>query len=552
MSETTAIMSDSQEQERLKNLESYSILDTDPEPEFDEITELASQITGLPIALVSLVDDKRQWFKSKVGLTANETAREISFCQYTIKEDHFYEVKDARKNDLFKNNPLVKGNPNIGYYYGYPIESAEGFKLGSLCTIGHDPHELTEDQKRALEILGHQVENLLKMRKQNQELAQERDRANENARAKSTFLSTMSHEIRTPLNSIINFSHLLANEPLNASAEQYVKNLRFSSENLLTLINDILDFNKLESNKLKLNAISFDLQDLLKKIREVFSFKARENETTIELSWDESLPRYFKSDNHRLTQVLNNLVSNATKFTEKGTITLIAKAIEKKEDTVKVRISVQDNGIGIPKDKQKSIFKKFTQASAEIAQKYGGTGLGLNISSRLLKLFNSELQLKSELGVGSTFYFDVELPVSTRKNTQSHKLKNLQNSLHGMKVLLAEDNELNAQIVSRLCEIWGVELKWAKNGEEALEKIKAQTYHLILMDIEMPKMKGTVATQKLRSNPDVAKIPVIAMTAHALTSLEEMEGGDVFDGLVTKPISAENLHETLMEYYEGS
>ena len=538
------------EYERLENLASYKILDTEPEPEFDEITELASQITGLPIALVSLVDAKRQWFKSKVGLTPKETAREISFCQYTIQEDHFFEVKDAQHHDLFKDNPLVKDYPKIGYYYGYPISSAEGYKLGSLCTIGHEPHELTEDQKRALEILGHQVENLLKLRKQNEELARERDRANENAKAKSAFLSTMSHEIRTPLNSIINFSHLLANEPLNDSAAQYVKNLRFSSENLLSLLNDILDFNKLESDKLVLSSTSFDLKDLLEKIKEVFSFKARENETEIKLQWDESLPHYFKSDHHRLTQVLNNLVSNAAKFTERGTILLKVKALEQNDEMAKVRISVQDNGLGIPKDKQESIFEKFTQASAKIAQKYGGSGLGLNISSRLLRLFNSEMQLESELGKGSTFYFDLELPISSRKNLQANKLKNLNNSLKGMQVLLAEDNELNAQIVSRLAKMWAVELIWAKNGEEVLEKVADKQYHLILMDIEMPKMKGTVATQKLRANPQTADIPVIAMTAHALSSLEEMEGGDVFDGLVTKPISAERLHETLLEYYD--
>jgi len=541
--------SSSSEQDRVSNLESYRILDTQAEPEFDEITELAAQITGLPITLISLVDDRRQWFKSKVGLDVSETEREISFCQYTIQEDQFFEVRDAQHDPQFADNPLVTGHPNIGYYYGYPIKSAEGHKLGSLCTIGHEPYKLNQKQKRALKILGHQVENLLKLRKQNLALAHERDRANENARAKSAFLSTMSHEIRTPLNSIINFSHLLANEKLGKRSEQYVRNLRFASENLLSLLNDILDFNKLEADKLQLNKSSFNLKELLEKIVEIFSFKARENEVRLELRYDKQLPQYLVSDQHRLTQVLNNLVSNAVKFTERGTVILQAQLMEKQGERVRLRLSVRDTGIGIPKNKQKSIFQKFTQASPQIASKYGGTGLGLNISSRLLKLFHSELQLESEEGQGSEFYFEMSLPISTQREEQSRKLSGLKGSLKGMRILLAEDNELNGQIMERLCELWGAELTWVKNGALAVEQASDHPFDIVLMDIEMPQMDGREAARALKERDLPLEAPIFAMTAHALNSLNELEGGACFDGLVSKPIHAPSLQGALSSVY---
>ena len=539
-----------EEQRRLANLQSYNILDTEAEPEFDEIAELASNITGLPITLITLVDKQRQWFKSKVGLDADETAREISFCQYTIKQDSFYEVTDATKDEKFRDNPLVTDDPNIRYYLGYPIESAEGYNLGSLCVIDHKPNDLNQEQKRALEILGHQVSNLLRLRKQKQQLKVERDRANENARAKMAFLSTMSHEIRTPLNSIINFSHLLANERLSANAKQFVKNLRFASENLLSLLNDILDFNKLEANKIELNSVTFNLRELLENIRQSFSFKAKENQNEITLDWDPELPEVFQGDNHRLAQILNNLVSNATKFTENGEITLRARLLEKTNKKARLRLSVVDNGIGIPKNKQKSIFKKFTQASKSTSSKYGGTGLGLNISQRLVKLFKSELKLESEEGKGSEFYFELELPVSSRQKLKSKKLKVLKDSLENMKILVAEDNELNAQIVQRLGSMWGAEIHLAMDGKEAVEKSQEQPFDIILMDLEMPRMRGPEASAKIKSDSGPnQKTPVYAMTAYAYSSLNEMEESQYFDGLVTKPLNAARLHEVLAEIH---
>ena len=539
-----------EEQRRLANLQSYNILDTEAEPEFDEIAELASNITGLPITLITLVDKQRQWFKSKVGLDADETAREISFCQYTIKQDSFYEVTDATKDEKFRDNPLVTDDPNIRYYLGYPIESAEGYNLGSLCVIDHKPNDLNQEQKRALEILGHQVSNLLRLRKQKQQLKVERDRANENARAKMAFLSTMSHEIRTPLNSIINFSHLLANERLSANAKQFVKNLRFASENLLSLLNDILDFNKLEANKIELNSVTFNLRELLENIRQSFSFKAKENQNEITLDWDPELPEVFQGDNHRLAQILNNLVSNATKFTENGEITLRARLLEKTNKKARLRLSVVDNGIGIPKNKQKSIFQKFTQASKDTSSKYGGTGLGLNISQRLAKLFKSELKLESEEGKGSEFYFELELPVSSRQKLKSKKLKVLKDSLENMKILVAEDNELNAQIVQRLGSMWGAEIHLAMDGKEAVEKSQEQPFDIILMDLEMPRMRGPEASAKIKSDSGPnQKTPVYAMTAYAYSSLNEMEESQYFDGLVTKPLNAARLHEVLAEIH---
>ncbi len=378
--------------------------------------------------------------------------------------------------------------------------------------------------------------------------------AEEALESKSRFLSTMSHEIRTPLNAIIGISHLMLNNPREDQLEN-LSTLRYSAENLLVLINNVLDLSKVEAGKVVLEKQPFSFKEMLSNIKLSFLGQVNAKGLQLKLMLDEDIPETIIGDPMRIGQIFSNLIGNAIKFTEKGKVSVSATLISKENLLARLRFEISDTGIGIAKENQQFIFESFSQANSNIARTFGGTGLGLAISKHLLHLFGSEIELESELGQGSKFSFEIILPVcqdAAYKQVQQQLEKNIEDvSLKGLKVLLAEDNKVNVLVMSQYFKNWNVEWDLAENGLIAVEKINANDYDLVLMDLQMPELDGFRAVEIIREQPNekYQKLPIIALTASASFTDRERSSRLGLNGYITKPFKPKQLHEMLFGYY---
>ncbi len=371
--------------------------------------------------------------------------------------------------------------------------------------------------------------------------------------AKNEFLSTMSHEIRTPLNAVIGLTNLLQ---MSGPREDQIENLNalsFSSKHLLSVINDILDFNKIESGKIEFEQSDFSPHALIRGLSSTFSHHAKEKGLRWVVKLDESLPRVLVGDSTRLSQVLSNLMSNAIKFTAKGSIVIDIEVVEESGSGITLRFEVKDTGIGIPEEKLATIFDSFTQAEIHTTRKYGGTGLGLTICKKLLELQGSELEVYSRYGKGTSFFFELSFGVSNRLDAQQCEFVQLQPSfmgLDGLKILVAEDNKMNVMVLRQLLRKWNVEMSLAKNGEEALESVQQDDYDLILMDLQMPKMDGYSASRAIRALEEdrYKHIPIIALTASAQIHVQESSTQAGMNDYLSKPFDPVDLYNKLKKY----
>ncbi|SMD33680.1 PAS domain S-box-containing protein [Reichenbachiella faecimaris] len=684
----------SNEKERLAELKSYEILDTALEQRFDDITKIAAFICETPISLVSLIDKDRQWFKSRHGLNASETPRDLAYCAHAIHTpEDILEVPDAYEDERFYDNPLATGDPHVRFYAGAPLVSSNGYSLGTLCVIDHEPKTLSDAQREALWALSRQVTALLELRKTNLHLEESkkeqihaektfRDRierigdmvyelntegyfiyvnpalvresgfsekqllemhfsdlvdsgdaervskhyidilknhtrssylefkmkgangpcwvgqtveiefqddvgvrtfgvarniserrkydeaiqeamqlaekakqeAIESAKAKENFLSTMSHEIRTPLNAILGVTNLLLMEELKKEHLEHLNLLKFSGENLLCLINDILDYNKIESGKVELEKAEFNLKEILTALKQSLAPEIGKKGLEMTFMYDETLPQRFIGDSVRITQIINNLLSNAIKFTDEGFIKLSVTQLEKRGEEVQVHFEVHDSGIGIEKANQSIIFENFEQASDDTTRKFGGTGLGLAISKKLLQLMDSQIELDSALGFGSIFSFDLILPIGNQKSPESNE-KFVQpefDNLADLKIhiLVAEDNRANQIVLEKFLVKWGIKMEFVENGRLALERSKTELYDLILMDLQMPEMDGYQATKAIRKLNSVyaQNLPIVALTASALLHVRKKVKELGMTDYITKPFDPEELYKKILKY----
>jgi len=381
--------------------------------------------------------------------------------------------------------------------------------------------------------------------KKNLELENARDEAERAMQAKAQFLSTVSHELRTPLYAVTGLTHLLLEENPSNSQKEHLKSLKFSGEYLLNFINDILQINKIEAKKLSLQKIPFNLKKVLKDVVDSLHQTAKENDNTIKLTLSKELPNELIGDPLKLSQILINLIGNACKFTEKGAINVIADLVTKEKGNVSICFKVQDNGIGISKELQATIFESFAQGSIQINRKYGGTGLGLTIVKSLLSLFDSEIRLESEIGKGSTFMFDLNFEVTKKeKIATSETVVEVEDSFFkGMHILIVEDNKINQVITKKMLVKKEMTCDIANDGYEAIEHVKKNKYNAVLMDIHMPGISGLVATKEIRKFND--KIPIIALTAMSLDENTD----DLFDAgcndVITKPFKPELFYDKI-------
>lgn len=370
--------------------------------------------------------------------------------------------------------------------------------------------------------------------------------------AKSQFLSTMSHEIRTPLNAVIGLTHLmLKNEPRKDQKEE-LQIMLFSANNLLSIVNDILDFNKIEAGKIHFEYIETDMRDIAKNTVGGFKTFADEKGIDLHIETDNNLDVTVMADPTRTSQVLTNLIHNAIKFTTKGSVTFSITVESKTDTTIDLRFSVKDTGIGIPKEKQQIIFDRFTQADSSTSRSFGGTGLGLSICKSILEKQGSSLHLESFEGKGTTFYFVQSFPVC--KKIQPEIVKPViavapsNKPLQGVSILLVEDSEFNVLVATRFLQSWGAEIDVAQNGKEAIEKFNEGKHKLILMDLHMPVMDGRDATIELRRQG--TKVPIIALTASIYADENNKVIACGANDIVVKPFEPESLRNKLIQYLQ--
>jgi two-component system sensor histidine kinase/response regulator len=441
-------------------------------------------------------------------------------------------VSDTLTNDtvpLQYTNPVVcrNGEQRIINWQN-TVSYDENGLLKEITSIGED---ITDQQKATLELIS------------------AKEIAEKASRFKSDFLSIMSHEIRTPMNAVIGTTNLLLVDSPRPEQMEYLNILKFSGENLLAIINDILDYNKIEAGKLELNEIKFNIHSLAQKIKQTFTVKAIEKKLALDLIIDEAIPEFLVGDQMRLSQILNNLISNAVKFTLKGKISIELKAERINKAQVAIRFTIADTGVGIAAENLNIIFDPFTQEQIVNSNNNGGTGLGLAITKRLVNLHQSDISVTSQPGNGSEFSFTIlfNLP-GDAKGPEPDLSNGPMLNLYGMNVLIVDDNKMNLLIASRFLKKWQANVEEALNGQIAVDMVQNKVYDLIIMDLQMPVMDGFKATEIIKkSHP---KTPIIARTADAMPETYDKALAAGMSDYLTKPFVPATLFDKVSKYYK--
>lgn len=392
-------------------------------------------------------------------------------------------------------------------------------------------------------------ERTQELRLKNIELSAAKETAEKATISKSEFLSVMSHEIRTPLNAIISLSHIMEIDNADKKITEYIDALKFSTESLHALINDVLDYNKIEANKLRLEHVEFSMIDTLRNISEIFKFKAKSKGIDLRIEIGEHTPDRLIGDPTRLTQIFNNLLSNAIKFTHEGHVTLKVYLGGIKDEKAIIHFDVIDTGIGIPADKIETIFKEFEQASNSTTREFGGTGLGLSITKKLLNLMGSDIRVEQTEEVGTKFSFEIGFVINKSFNIISHGDMHLERDLKGAKILVVDDNDMNRLVLKRLFTIWKSDFTEARDGHKALTLCAENEYDLVLMDIEMRPLDGfqTMAELHKTANKNL-KTNFIAMSAYQTEEFDNDILGSGFKAFIHKPFDPDELYERVIQH----
>ena len=459
------------------------------------------------------------------------------------------DINELERRGLIK-APRIKGKSSV-----YVPLRVENEIIGVMCIRDLVNEDAFKDEDlTALEFIGNQIAISLRMRIMLDNLILARQKAEEAAQTKQIFMSTMSHEIRTPLNEVIGITNLLLQG--NPSEEQldYLKTLKFSGNHLLTLVNDVLDYNKIESGKIILELTHFNLTDFLDEIIRSYSFRSKAKNLEFNVKIDPNIPTEVIGDPVRLNQILSNLLSNALKFTNTGSIGVTVKEVKKAAGKSTLSFSISDTGIGIPKDKHSVIFDSFTQAAENTTRQYGGTGLGLAICKKLIELQNGTISLESEPGVGSTFTFTISItiPREQGKIVPDNLPENF-SGLEGRHILVAEDNRINFFVANKFLTGWGIRVTHAENGQVALDLLKKEKFDLILMDLHMPVLDGLEAIRQIRASNDplISNIPIVALTAAVIAESRDNTEELKINDYVLKPFKPHDLFERIYKHISG-
>jgi len=500
----------------------------------------------------------------------DKTSDTLSLPFFADEKDNFYEIPTKKtitgyviknnKSVLLKENDLrlleesgdieLIGTP-CKVWMGVPLK-VENDIIGVMCLQDYNNEDkFSQDDLYVLDFIANQIAIAIQRRMMLDNLVIARQKAEEAAQSKQIFMSTMSHEIRTPLNEVIGITNLLLQGNPREDQMDYIKTLRFSGNHLLTLVNDVLDYNKMESGKIIFEQTQFNLDDFMNEIMRSYSFRSKAKQLEFEIKKEEPLPVEVIGDPIRLNQILSNLLSNALKFTSQGSITVTLKELERNKNQSTMEFLVHDTGIGIPKDRQASVFETFTQAASDITKHYGGTGLGLAICKKLIELLGGTIHLESEVGEGSTFSFTITFTVAEKGTRQQPpEATETYTGLEGKRILVAEDNKINFFVANKFLAGWGVIVTHAENGQLALEKLDEDDFDLILMDLHMPVMDGIEATRIIRNSqdPKIKSIPIVALTAAIMSeSHDKIEELNIND-YVLKPFKPHDLFERIRKH----
>ncbi len=513
------------------------------------INQVKSKIQLVEYAIC--LDDEDQKFEAGTELPLPNT-----YCGATFTSDDTIAISSMDAAQELGNT--IHNSYGIESYIGSPLWVA-GKKYGTICFFSSEKRisPFTENEVDFMRLVARWVGTTLERSYTQRQIITAREEAEEATQAKTDFLSTMSHEIRTPMNAVIGMTHLLMEENPRDDQLKSLKTLKFSADLLLSLINDILDFSKIESGKIELEFVDFNLKNMLHGIKAAQGTKAQEKHVKLKLRWDEDVPLMVVGDMTRLGQIINNLVSNAVKFTQEGEVSIEIDLIEEKEHKVRLSFKVRDTGIGISENQIEAIFEEFSQASSSTTRKFGGTGLGLAITKKLLELQGSQIEVTSEVGVGSVFSFKLELRKSNKVVNEAGATKsNIEfgQSLEGLRVLLVEDNPVNQYVVTRFIKKWEASLDIANNGQEAVEKVKQKSYDVILMDIQMPIMDGYESTKQIRAweqQEEKDPVYIIALTASATLAAKDKVKELGMDEFLTKPFDPKELFARLIAQWKN-
>jgi signal transduction histidine kinase/ActR/RegA family two-component response regulator len=409
------------------------------------------------------------------------------------------------------------------------------------------------------EYLVYRIKDITREKEFEHQLILAKDRAEEVAQAKARFLATMSHEIRTPMNGVIGMTNLLSRTHLDNWQKSYVDTIQKSGENLLVIINDILDYSKIESGKIELDKHLFNLRELLLDIIDLLGPSAEDKGLDLVVKIGPNIPDLIVADSTRIKQILVNLVNNAIKFTKNGNIHLIIEKLSLNGDDLRIEFKVKDSGIGIPREKLSTLFDSFTQVDSSTTRKYGGTGLGLAICKNLVELMGGHIFAISKEGEGSEFCFDVLCsadiesadPKLLDEKQLDHSLEKF--DLGQLKVLVAEDNFVNQQVASMLLQTLGISCKVVANGKQSLEAFDTEHFDLVLMDLQMPEMDGITATELLlkRFYAKKNKPGIVALTANAMVEERNRCAEAGMIGFIAKPIMIPELKAVILNYLEA-
>ena len=500
----------------------------------------------------------------------DKTSETLSLPFFSDEKDNFYEIPikktitgwviNKNKSVLLKENDLkileeagdidLVGTP-CKVWMGVPLK-VESNIIGVMCLQDyHDENKFSQDDLYVLDFIANQIAIAIQRRMMLDNLIHARQKAEEAAQSKQLFMSTMSHEIRTPLNEVIGITNLLLQGNPREDQMVYIKTLKFSGNHLLTLVNDVLDYNKMESGKIVFEQTQFNLSDFLDEIMRSYSFRSKAKHLSFDIKKASDLPVEVIGDPIRLNQILSNLLSNALKFTNQGGITVTIRELKRTGNQSKMEFTVSDTGIGIPQDKYSLIFDSFTQASPDTTRHFGGTGLGLAICKKLIELLGGTITIESEPGKGSTFRFIVSFGVS-EKGSQTQTVESPENyaGLEGKKILVAEDNKINFFVANKFLIGWGIKVSHAENGQLTLELLEREDFDLILMDLHMPVMDGIEATRIIRKseNPKIRNIPIVALTAAIMSESHDKIDDLRINDYVLKPFKPHDLFERILKH----
>jgi signal transduction histidine kinase/ActR/RegA family two-component response regulator len=449
-------------------------------------------------------------------------------------------------------NPLIWIIDTAPLFLGF-FALKTGYAQQKVEEINENLEKKVIEQTSGIKRINEQLRDQIKERKlKESELLEAMEAAKQGVLSKDQFLSNMSHEIRTPMNGIIGMTDILLNTNLTKNQRKYLSAIEYSAKNLHVIINDILDLSKINAEKLELEHLNFKIREVLESVQKTLKVKVDEKAIGLHINIDNQIPEKMSGDPVRLNQILLNIVGNAVKFTKKGEVTVNCSLSIKTEQGFQILFEIIDTGIGIKKEDIKYVFESFSQANSSIARKFGGTGLGLPISKKLIELHGGKLHLESEYGQGTTFSFKLNFgfplvepeSLGTREHIEIPDEKKAK-----IKILLAEDNKINQLVAKRFINRFGFQLDIANDGKEAIKMVRKNNYDLILMDIQMPELDGLEATRFIRTKLEGQKknIKIMAMTASVLKKEIDRCYEAGMDGYIPKPFDPDELYEKIIE-----